>query len=185
VLVPRPKANLTQTPDSDLGDFLRRAVTGKKTLLICVGNRLRGDDGLGPYVAESLKGGVWNMRVIDCGTTVENHLQDILNLRPEVLLMVNAVDEGREAGTIIQREFENQASGRTASAHTVPLETVVLLIRSLMAQEGIRAYLLGVQAGSFIQFSDTVREAARTIARSLREVDHFASCLEKAGTHGA
>lgn len=145
-------------------------MVGKKTLVVCVGNKRRGDDGLGPYVAESLKGRLRNIRVMDCGTTVENHIPDIANLRPEVLLMVNALDEGRKPGTIIQREFKNQASNQIALAHTIPLENIVLLIRSLMLEEEIRAYLLGVQAGSFEKLGDKVREAAGTIARNLREL---------------
>jgi hydrogenase 3 maturation protease len=75
--------------------FLR----GKRVAVIGVGNRMRGDDGVGSVIAERLqelaKG---SLLVIDAETVPENYLGVLLDSKPEVALFVDAVDFGGEVG---------------------------------------------------------------------------------------
>jgi len=43
------------------------------TLILCIGNREGGDDGIGPYIADKMKDNSYSCMVLDCGITLENY----------------------------------------------------------------------------------------------------------------
>ncbi|MEO0082208.1 MAG: hydrogenase 3 maturation endopeptidase HyCI [candidate division WOR-3 bacterium] len=114
-----------------------------RSVLLGVGNRLRGDDAVGSLVAEELSGAE-GLAVFDCGTTPENFIEPVVRLGPERILIVDACAFGGRPGEFKlfeQEEIEPLASG-LVSTHTLPLTmTVALLCQQLTA--GIQ--LLGVQ----------------------------------------
>lgn len=64
-------------------------------VLLCVGNSMMGDDGAGPLLAEMCAAtppGNW--QVIDGGSAPENDIVAIRELRPDMLLIVDATDMG-------------------------------------------------------------------------------------------
>jgi hydrogenase maturation protease len=72
-------------------------------IVACFGNVLRADDGVGPAVAqalleEPLPDGV---RVLEVGIGGVHLLQELLAGPVDVLLIVDAVDLGRPAGTVV------------------------------------------------------------------------------------
>lgn len=70
--------------------------------MACFGNVLRGDDGLGPAVAEALSREPLppEVTVMDVGIGGIHLVQELLG-GVDVLLVVDAVDLGRRAGTVV------------------------------------------------------------------------------------
>ena len=69
----------------------------KNTMIVGIGNPLRGDDGFGPALVQRLQGKV-NLACIDAGNAPENHLGRILKEEPDSVLLVDAADLGLEPG---------------------------------------------------------------------------------------
>jgi hydrogenase 3 maturation protease len=87
--------------DTRLSDF--HEVFGKlnpaETVIVGIGNTLKGDDGAGPQVCSILKGKI-SAEVIDAGTTPENYIAKIVKISPKKLLIIDAVDFGATPGTV-------------------------------------------------------------------------------------
>jgi hydrogenase 3 maturation protease len=59
-----------------------------KTVIVGIGNPLRGDDGFGPALIERLKGKV-DLVCIDAGTAPENYLGRIVKEEPDTILLAD------------------------------------------------------------------------------------------------
>ncbi len=57
-----------------------------KVVILGIGNELRGDDGFGVYLAESLKGKI-DAAVFNCGTALENYYNPIVKENPDVIII--------------------------------------------------------------------------------------------------
>ena len=139
------------------------------TVVVGVGNRLRGDDAVGPMVIDELAGSD-GLALIDAGSAPENHLEPIVRLKPGLVVFVDACDfrgspgEFREFG----REELDRLAGGLVSTHTLPLTmTVVLLgqqVEAEIALLGIQPERLDFNAG----LSEPVRAALPRVADYLR-----------------
>lgn len=69
---------------------LRGRIKGK-VVILGIGNELRGDDGFGPYVADSLKGKI-NAALFNCGTAVENYYNPIVKERADVIILIDIIN---------------------------------------------------------------------------------------------
>jgi hydrogenase 3 maturation protease len=78
-------------------DAALKPLLGPETLIIGMGNSLRGDDAVGPFICEKLKRTI-PRQVIDVGTVVENYIQRIIKRNPKVLLIIDAIDFGAQPG---------------------------------------------------------------------------------------
>jgi len=117
-------------------------------LVLGVGNALKGDDGVGSYVAERLSAwgspapvaGAVRRSANDSGTTPENHTSVVRRLRPDLLVIVDAADMGLAPGDcrIIPPE---RAGALGLSTHSMPLSLFVSYVSNLAA----RIVLVGVQ----------------------------------------
>jgi hydrogenase 3 maturation protease len=113
---------------------------GSKTVILGVGNILKGDDGAGPKVCELLKG-IACVEVIDGGTAPENYIGPIVAKAPEVLLIVDAMDFGASPGTT--KIFNPAQLGKSAlSTHYLSPRVLVDMIN---AQIDVQVLLIGVQ----------------------------------------
>ncbi len=70
--------------------------------MACFGNVLRADDGVGPVVAQALLSAALpnGVRVLDVGIGGIHLVQELM-LGADLLLVVDAVDLGRPAGTVV------------------------------------------------------------------------------------
>jgi hydrogenase 3 maturation protease len=69
-----------------------------RTVILGIGNTLRGDDGAGPELCSRLAGRT-KAEIIDAGTVPENYLGPVVKKAPQNLLIVDAVDFGQSPGT--------------------------------------------------------------------------------------
>lgn len=76
-----------------------RGVAGMEVLVICIGNLLMGDDGLGSVAAQALAGSMPpGVRVVDAGTAAGSYIPDIALAK--AVIVVDAMRGGQPAGTV-------------------------------------------------------------------------------------
>lgn len=91
-----------------------------KFVVLGVGNRLRGDDAIGPEVIDFLKKqNPGNTLLIDCGSAPENFIGKINAAAPVCAIIVDAVDMKKPAGTVDVVKPGN-AAGVIYSTHNAP-----------------------------------------------------------------
>ncbi len=95
--LPTPDRVLGLMPES-LCTQLRRFAFGR-VCVVGVGNRERGDDGVGCRVVDALRGHAGAM-LVEAGEVPENHLERVVRARPNAVLMVDAVDLGAAPGVV-------------------------------------------------------------------------------------
>ena len=154
------------TEDNKLREQLRK-ICERKTLVVGIGNTLKGDDGAGCIVCEQLKDSYPGL-VIDAGTVPENYIGPIIKKRPEVLVVIDAIDFGGTAGQI--RIFKPEdLSSAAISTHTLsPRLFVDVICKSIE----VEVWFVGVQPGRTVlgeRLSKEVEEAAGMVAGILAE----------------
>jgi hydrogenase 3 maturation protease len=143
---------------SQLGDRLRGRV-----VVAGVGNRLKGDDGFGPFMIEQLQGKVPAV-LFDCGTVPENFLGPIQRQRPDIIVVLDAADFGALPGEITVADSSRWRGGGFSS-HSLSL---ALLADLLKRETGASVYLIAVQAkqvGFGQSMSQEVRQGCRRLQR--------------------
>jgi hydrogenase 3 maturation protease len=143
---------------------LSSALEGR-VALVGIGNRLRGDDGVGSVLAGALiAAGV--PRVFDAEELPESVVSAVAATSPDTVLLVDAVDLGSEPGSaaLIDRD---QTSSYVPTTHRVPAE---LLMEVLERATGARCLLLGVQpaaTGFALPMSASVRSSLELLTELL------------------
>jgi len=158
-----------------LSDFLTDC---RRLLVLTVGNELRSDDGLGPYLASLIQEAMEERGhlVINAGTVPENFTGKIRSERPSHILIVDAVEMREEPGTVRLIERDN-ISEYSISTHAMPLS---FLVRYLEDQGDYRIALMGVQPEN-LEFgtglSPAVEDAVHDLAGMIiSALDDFGSC---------
>ncbi len=112
-----------------------------KTIIVTVGNSLRGDDGLGPFVSSKLKDQNLKFVVIDAGERPENIIEEAVALKPAKVIIIDAANfQGHPGETrIIPSDSINDV---VISTHKFPLRAVQNIIEM---DSNAKVYFLGVQ----------------------------------------
>jgi hydrogenase 3 maturation protease len=138
------------------------------TVIVGIGNTLKGDDGAGPLVCEQIRGKVC-AEVIDAGTVPENYIQKIIKKAPQNLLIIDAIDFGASAGTINILKPE-QLNSFAFSTHTLSPR----LFADMVSQETkVNVYFVGIQPAQIRlgqPLSKQVNEAIQWLAGTLAKI---------------
>jgi hydrogenase 3 maturation protease len=138
---------------------LLKPLPGSLTLIISIGNALRGDDGVGHYIAEKLKTGIKNLTVIDASDQPENIIDSAISLKPARTIFIDAANFEGQSGEarIINPDTINDA---IFSTHTFPLQIIAKIIA-----EDTRAsvYLIGIQPKN-LDFGEGLSEEVQKTA---------------------
>jgi hydrogenase 3 maturation protease len=81
---------------SELTECLSQ-LRGSKTVIVGIGNMLKGDDAAGPMLCQKIAGRVC-AKVIDAGATPENYIEHIKKCKCDNVLVVDTVDFGATPG---------------------------------------------------------------------------------------
>ena len=142
---------------------------GSKTVIVGIGNILKGDDGLGLLVCQKLQSAKISAKVIDTGTVPENYIQPIVKQAPQNLITIDAIDSGVSPGTISIFE-PHQLSSFAFSTHILSPH---LFIEMICSQIDVGVYIIGIQPEQ-TQFGQVISaEVDKTIqllARVLSEI---------------
>jgi hydrogenase 3 maturation protease len=124
-------------------ETLRSRIEGKRLAILGVGNPLRGDDGAGPTLVERWQGKV-AATLIDAADVPENYLGVVGAARPEVVLIVDAVELGAAPGDVALIEV-GQLAGAGVTTHNASL---ALFARVLQAETGADIFVVAIQPQS-------------------------------------
>ncbi len=109
-------------------------------LIMCIGNRVGGDDAIGPYIANKIKKETKNDMILDCGTTPENYTSIIKQKKPSTLIIIDAAEMEQPAGTI--RIIPKEKLGTMhISTHGIPLSILI----SYLEREVDHIIVIGIQ----------------------------------------
>ena len=148
---------------SKLRDFAE-----SKVLILGIGNSLKADDGVGPYICSKISSKV-NIKVVNAGTALENFTGPIAKYQPEVILLLDVIDLGDEPGAIclipLPLVDEYAMSTHSMSPH--------LFFNSINPNKQLQAFILGVQPKNLTlsePISDEVAHQADKLADELIEI---------------
>lgn len=127
----------------DLVNYLKGL--DSQSVLVGVGNPLRGDDGFGPELVGRL-GEAVPFKTIDAGEEPEDCLEQVVALRPSKVLIADAVAFGGKPGEAVLLEPESLGKKITVSTHQLPLMMFIRLIRERLPGADVR--VLGLQPKS-------------------------------------
>jgi len=112
-------------------------------VILCIGNKYGGDDGIGPYIAKNLinkKND--NFYVIDSGTNPENYTSMIKKLNPKILIIIDAFEMGLKPGDI--RIIDKEKIGvMHISTHNIPISLLISYLEKYVK----KIIFIGIQSG--------------------------------------
>lgn len=134
---------------------LKKAVRGKKVLVLGVGNEMKGDDALGRYVIDRLK----TKNKLFCGEMPENFIGKIKEFGPDAALIVDAVDFGGRPGEIVFADIK-EFEASSLSTHSLSFALMSRMI------SGTDMFVVGVQPQS-LEFGQSMSTKATKSAKSI------------------
>ncbi len=115
-------------------------LSNSRTLVLTMGNILKGDDAIGPLLYEQLKGKI-GTEIINAGTVPENYIQTIIKKAPEILLVIDAIDFAAPAGAI--RIFKpSQLNSLIISTHSL---SPCVFVDMITKEIDVNVNFLGIQ----------------------------------------
>lgn len=127
---------------TDPSDVFNQSDQSRTTVIIGVGNQLRGDDAAGIEVIRLLRSKPpQNCLLIDAGSTPENYLGPVCHANPELIIIVDAAEMDETPGTI--RELDpGMLEWRSLHTHSSNLS---LLISYLRQETTAEISMIGIQ----------------------------------------
>jgi hydrogenase 3 maturation protease len=139
-----------------------------KVCIAGIGNRLKGDDAAGPLVIDMLLGKT-SAECVDMGVAPENFMEKIARLRPDTVLLVDALDFGAGPGQC--RIFApREISGGGLSTHALSIEMACTYLAN---RQHARIHILGIQPGNITlgaRPSEAVRACVCDLAAAIAAV---------------
>jgi hydrogenase 3 maturation protease len=97
-------------------------LTPSNISIIGVGNSLRHDDAIGPYVCSKLNNSD-KMQVLDAGMNPENVIDDVCAHNPKQIIIIDAANFGKDAGEIAL-VHKDQIPETSISTHMISLKVI-------------------------------------------------------------
>ena len=128
-----------RTDMEELKNKIRKLLKGR-IVYMGIGNILRGDDGIGPYLVEALR--KKGASVVDAGTVPESYVGPVTRLEPDTIVLVDAVHLGLEPGAVELLERDEILEHNCFSTHNL---SPVLVMERLENETGASVFMLAVQ----------------------------------------
>lgn len=148
---------------SDIAHKLAEFISGTRRIAILgIGNDLRTDDGLGPYVVSNLRTQHPDVLIENVGSVPEAFASALAEFGAERVMMIDAADMRKPVG-YIELVNKDRIGGIAISTHSMPLS---FLMQYLEDSTGANTVLLGIQPQS-IQFGEGLTPEIGQIAQEL------------------
>lgn len=134
------------------------------TLLITVGNSMRSDDGVGPYIFSNIDYRISNIEILNAEDRPENIIDEAIGLKPEKVVIIDSASFSGKPGEvrIIPEEHINDT---TLSTHMFPLGAIAKLIKD---DTGAQVLFLGIQQAN-IGFGEKISSEVLKTAEEIIE----------------
>ncbi len=142
-----------------------------RTVIVGLGDRMKGDDGAGCEFAGRLadKLSAENVRVINAENRIENCLGEIERFAPQLIIVFDALHFGSSPGRLKLVELEDLRDA-TSSTHTFSLP---LMFSHVVSQTGAVCRVVGIQPGR-LDCPDTLSPEIRVaIDRFVNDIIDF------------
>lgn len=128
----------------DIEDELRTWLKDASSVVVAgIGNAIRSDDYIGVKIVEDLQGKVSEaVRLIECETVPESFVDEIVEIMPTHVLLIDAAILGLRPGTAHLYDAEEVMNVPTISTHTLPLRVFCEYVQKLT---GARIALLLIE----------------------------------------
>lgn len=136
-----------------------------RVAIACIGNEMRGDDGVGPFIAGLIDASE-RVKVFNCGETPENFLGVIARAEPEKVVIIDAAHFKGEPGEIRVIDKDSIAGGGFSTHDAI----LTLFADFIEKESGAKIYFLAIQpARSEVGAGLTpeVEEAGRQVAGAI------------------
>jgi len=152
--------------ENELRDFITGA---SKIAILGIGNDLRSDDGLGPYIIENLSINDPRVMIENVGSVPEGFARPLAKFGAERVIMVDAADMLKPPGHI-ELVTKDRIGGINISTHSMPLSFLMMYLEQ---ETGGKTILIGIQPKS-IQFGEgltpEIQEVVDTTISTLERV---------------
>jgi hydrogenase 3 maturation protease len=144
-----------------LTDVLRQGAC-----LVGVGNPLRRDDGVGPWVVAALRaaGPAAGLDLVDAQDVPENFVPAVARGAAPNVVFVDAVAAPGEPGTVVFGPLDELAEAESFSTHKMALA----LSGKYLAASGKRSFLLGIVPAD-LEFGEGLTPAVAKAAAAVRD----------------
>jgi len=152
---------INQGVKSDIKKRIRGIVA-----VIGIGNIMRGDDGCGPKLIESLSKRQIKAHLFDCGTVPENYIFPILSTSCDTIILIDAADFGARPGSIKAIALsEISASGISTHNSSIRLFTDLLMT----GKDNLNIFAVSIQPGR-IAFGDPLSDEVKLGIDALADI---------------
>jgi hydrogenase 3 maturation protease len=133
--------------ECDFQDALGKWLIGAKRVVVAgIGNPIRRDDFVGIKIIQDLQGKVpKNIHLIECETVPESFMDEIVELKPSHVLLIDAAVMELKPGEVRLFDVEKVTSFPAISTHMLPLRVFCEYITRLA---GAKIALLLIQPSS-------------------------------------
>ncbi len=147
-----------------------------KKALLCIGNELRGDDGVAIAVGRLVEQHLPQWKVFFGYDTPENEFASLREFEPDVIVVIDAMSGFKED----RIEFIDLSDERTYiySTHNLPTPILISYLRNIC----IKTIFLGicVLLENVLHFSEGLSESAKTSAlKALDKLKEFDAIIDK------
>ena len=138
-------------------------------LIITIGNDLRADDGVGPYIFNECQMSNAKCQMINAGEKPENIMGQAINEKTTKIVIIDAADFNGRPGEVRLIEKENIPE-TTLSTHTFPLRVIAGLLEEDLKVPvcflGIQPESLELGKGISAEVKASAKEIIEIISRS-------------------
>ncbi|RZN61092.1 hydrogenase 3 maturation endopeptidase HyCI [Methanonatronarchaeum sp. AMET6-2] len=147
----------------NLEDQIKSLLGKNNNILICgLGNEIKGDDAVGPYIARHIKDNR-QIKTVDCGKNPEKHIKRIVEINPSLLVLVDSTRFGGEPGDLIITTTD-EIERTTISSHRMPINIFIKILRERI--QDLETILVGIQPKEIaigMEMSSEVKKTAETL----------------------
>ncbi len=141
-----------------------RGIPRDRILFVGVGNRMRGDDAIGPLLLDGLQGHAGHL--LDVGATPEEYTGVIKRHNPRIIVFLDALDFEAAPGQVKIAEIE-EIAGIANSVHKISLD---ILMEYLKEETGADVFLIGIQYSRISYASELTPEVAEAIQECIQGI---------------
>jgi len=159
--------------DQSFEHTIKEFITGaEKIAILGIGNDLRTDDGLGPYIVNSIKFDNPNVMIENVGSVPEGFARPLAAFSAKRIIMIDAADMRKPPGHI-ELVTKDRIGGISISTHSMPLSFLMMYLEQ---ETGGETILLGIQPKS-IQFGEGLSPEIQEVAEDI--IASFERLLEE------
>jgi len=147
--------------------FLTEMLSGQ-VVIACIGNEMRGDDGVGPFIAGLITSSE-RVKVVNCGETPENFLGVIVGYSPEKVVIVDSAQFRGEPGEIRMIDKDSIEGGGFSSHDAI----LTLFANYIEQQTGAKTYFLAIQP----KRSEVGEGLCPEIEKAARDIADTINCM--------